>query len=179
MAGTDRPPGSRSGRTRRCPGRTTTCPNTTFRPAGHFEPSPRAQRALVAWFSNTENLMTEALADDPHRVRAPCLAPPLRYRLARACVHRGGPTGLSEPSGWASHRGTTITGLPTSTSCRGPIRTPESLPEFEGPGYWHTEDWVGLMLPSAELIQRADADQRATANAFLSAAIASARSTLE
>jgi hypothetical protein len=50
------------------------------------------------------------------------------------------------------------------------------LPPLAGVGHWHTEGWVGAVLPASDYVVAAD--QRAQVGAFIDSAVAACRSLL-
>lgn len=59
-----------------------------------------------------------------------------------------------------------------------PYPHPRELPDFEGPGGWHTEGWTGLVLTGEELVSREGAFRDAALRKFLDVAVDTATRAL-
>lgn len=59
-----------------------------------------------------------------------------------------------------------------------PYPHPDPLPEWRGPGHWHTEGWVGLVLTMSDIVEAGDAAaQHDITKVFLRDAIGTLRQT--
>ena len=57
-----------------------------------------------------------------------------------------------------------------------PFPPVNDLPQLAGGGHWHTEGWVGAVLPASDYIDAPD--QRAQVGAFIDSAVAACRKLL-
>jgi hypothetical protein len=61
-----------------------------------------------------------------------------------------------------------------------PYPDPASLPALDGYGFWHTQHWVGAVLPASQLPQTVNAEaQQQQVEAFLQAALSASTSLLK
>lgn len=60
-----------------------------------------------------------------------------------------------------------------------PYPDPTNLPPIAGHGFWHTQQWVGAVLPASRVIETSPNDQPQQVEAFLNSALKAAISLLQ
>jgi len=59
-----------------------------------------------------------------------------------------------------------------------PYPDPEALPELRSSGFWHTEGWVGAILPGTSVTEQPERERADTVRGFVDAAVDAARRSL-
>ena len=146
-----------------------------------FEPHPRAQRFLISWYSNASRLIREVIEGD----EGDCEASPIRVwphgfdMASLLTLARGEDGNATATIGVGLSPGDESYDDPYLYVTVWPHPEPDDLPVFEGPGYWHTKGFVGLVLPAAKLAAVGDDDEQERAAAsFMSRAYGLAREML-
>ena len=140
-----------------------------------FEPLPRAQHALVAWYTNADALLRELVSTEESA--SPLRVWPHHFDIASlvTIASEGSDTpstvGVGLSPGDGSYADPYFYVLPW------PKPEVETLPDFEGPGHWHTDGWVGLVLPTSALAGT-DQAKRSAARAFLTGGFDAAQGVL-
>lgn len=147
-----------------------------------FEPHPRAQRSLVAWYSNGLQLIKTTIDGDEELddAASPIRVWPHGFDMASLLTLARGEDGAAEETiGVGLSPGDEYYDDPYLYVTVWPHPDRDDLPDFEGPGYWHTKGFVGLVLPAAKLATLdQEAEQEPVARSFMSRAYGLARRML-
>ncbi len=141
-----------------------------------FELAPRAERSLIAWYSNALALIGETVDGDPGA--SPIRVWPHHFDIASLVAVGAEWSGEGHPEravGVGLSPGDGTYEEPYFYVTVWPHPDPEALEELDGPGYWHTKDWIGRVLKASALTALGDdAAQEEGTRRFVAAGYAEA-----
>jgi hypothetical protein len=136
---------------------------------------PAARAELDRWFTNAVTALSDVCDRNPGS--APVLTWPHHFDMATLITTRDDPDPEKASSvGVGLALGDGSYAEPYFYVTPWPYPAVSDLPQLTGEGHWHTEAWVGAVLPGTDLLAFGDAaEQGRTVRAFLSAAVEASR----
>ena len=144
-----------------------------------FEPLPRGQKSLAAWFTRATAAIGDAVSGD--ETASVLRTWPHHFDIASLKTLEQDDSGAPlRTVGVGLSPGDHTFDEPYFYVLPWPAPEPEGLPEFEGPGRWHTDGWVGLVLTATDVAEvGAEPDQHAATRAFFTGGIVAAETVLD
>jgi hypothetical protein len=154
-------------------------PDAPGGPQAALVPDPEALEELAWWYQNT-NFVLESLLS-PMQESGPALCWPHHFDLATLLTLRSdGAAGNVRTVGAGLSPGDASRPEPYFYVNGTPRPAPDALPEFDGPGEWNRDGWVGAVLPAEAVVEEQSArEQAALVAAFIANSIATLRELVQ